>query len=92
MNGYVRRFLVANLADHDDVGILPDNRTQAAGESKPDFRQHVNLVDPFDLVFDGVLDGDDLLFRGADAIERGIESRRLAAAGGTRHENHAVGA
>ena len=46
---------------------------------------------PVDLVFDGVLDGDDLVLGRADLGQGGVEGRRLAAAGRTGDQDHAVG-
>src|SRR6267143_1710616 len=42
------------------------------------------------LVFDGVLDRDDLVFVGFDLVNRGIESSRLSRARGAGDEHHAV--
>src|SRR5689334_15599681 len=38
------RLGVADLADHDDVGVLADDRAQTAGEREADRRLHVDLV------------------------------------------------
>ena len=51
---------VADLADHDDVRILPQDRAQHAGERQADLRLHLDLVDAGQLVLDRVLDGEDL--------------------------------
>jgi hypothetical protein len=49
---------VADLAHHDDVGILAQDRPQAAGEGEPDPLVDLHLVDPGHLVLDRVLQGD----------------------------------
>ena len=38
-------FQVADLADHDDVGVLPQQRAQAVGESQVDAVLHLHLVE-----------------------------------------------
>ena len=45
---------------------------------------------PAELIFDRVLDGDDLVFRGLDLGERRVERRGLARAGRPGDEHHAV--
>ena len=39
------RLLVADLADHDDVRILPEEGAERAREREPDLRLDVHLVD-----------------------------------------------
>ena len=50
---------VADLADHDHVGVLED-RAQPAGERQPRSGVHRDLVDAVEFVLDRVLDRDDL--------------------------------
>ena len=57
------RLAVADLADHDDVGVLAEDRAQAAGEGQADLRLHLDLVHAGQLVLDRILDGDDLACR-----------------------------
>ena len=56
----LRRLLVADLADHDHVGILAQEGAQRAREGEPDLRLHVHLVDAADLVLDRILGGEDV--------------------------------
>src|ERR1039458_7235597 len=79
-NGDIRRFAVANFADHDYVRVLAHDMAQAGGEGQPDLRIHMDLVDAIHLVFDGVFDSDDFLVRNIDALEGRIERGGLAAA------------
>ena len=60
------------------------------GERQADLRIDVDLVDPVHLVFHRVFDGDDLLVRQVDALERGIERGGLAAAGRAGDQENAV--
>src|SRR5581483_5682992 len=86
----LRRLGVADLSNHDDVGVLADDRAEAVREGEPDRRLHVDLVHAEELVLDRILDRDDLLVGRVDLVERTVERRRLAAAGGARDEHHAV--
>ncbi len=58
--------LVANLADHDHVGILPQEGAQRAGEGQPDLRLDVDLVDAADLVLDRIFRREDVEVRLVD--------------------------
>src|SRR5690606_19075180 len=86
----MRGFEIANLADHHDVRILAQNRAQAARERHLDFRVHLRLADPVDVVLDRILDGHDVARVVVDALERGVERRRLTRAGRTGDEQNAV--
>ena len=44
---------VADLADHDDVGVLPQERAQRRGEVQPDVLVHLHLVDAGQVELDG---------------------------------------
>ena len=91
MDGDLRRLEIADLADHDDVRILPDDGAQSAGERQSDLRPDGDLVDPFELVFHGIFDRDDLLLRHIDLVERGVEGGRLPRTRGPGDEDDAVG-
>ena len=55
----LRGFQIADFADHDDIGVLPQDGAQQAGESQADLRPNLDLVDAGKLIFDRVLDRDD---------------------------------
>src|SRR5262249_39633957 len=82
---------VAELRDRYDIGVLPQRRPERARERRG-VRPHLPLRDdglttPVD-VFDGVLDGEDVLGARADDAAQGRGDRRaLAAAGWTRAED-----
>ncbi len=69
---------------------MPQDRTQAAREGQALFLVDGNLQHAFELVFDRILDGDQLVFAAVDLAERRIQGRGLAAAGRTGDEQHAV--
>ena len=66
MNGDLGRFPVANFADHDDVGILPENRSQPGGKRQVDLGIHLHLADAEQLIFHRIFDGNDVLVRRID--------------------------
>src|SRR5215208_5519769 len=89
---YLRRLAVPDLADHDHIGVRAQHRPQAAREGQPRLEVDLELVDPGELVLDGVLDRDDVALGLVDLVERGVQGRRLAGAGRPGYEHRAVGA
>ena len=85
------RFLVAHFADHDDVGVLPQQRSQHLRKRQPDFFLHLKLVDQRQMEFDRVFDRADVVVHRADGVQRGVERRRFAAAGRAGDQDDAVG-
>src|SRR5437762_10714423 len=45
LHGDFRRFGIADFTDHDDVGVLPQNRAKRVGEGESDLLFDRNLVD-----------------------------------------------
>ena len=90
-NRDVGRLAIADLADHDHVGVLTNDVTQAGGKGQADLGIHVNLIDTVHLVLDGILDGDDLLVGEVDALQGRVERGGLAGTGGSGDEKNAVG-
>ena len=62
-DGDDRSLFVADLSDQDDVGIGAEDRLQGRGKGQAGFDVELDLVDPFELQLDRVLDGDDVLLR-----------------------------
>ena len=82
---------VADLADHDHVGVGPDHRAQAGREAESRLRVDLHLLDALQLVLHGVLDRHDRLVRRVERAQPGVERGRLSRAGGAGHEDRAVG-
>ena len=91
VDGDLGGLLVADFADHDLVGIVAQNGTQAAREGQAFLFVHRNLRDSLELIFDGIFDGDDFVFVVLDFAERGVEGGRFAGTGGAGDEHHPVG-
>ena len=86
----LRRLPVADLAHHDDVGVLPQHVAERLGEADADLRLHGHLVERVDDELDRVLDRDDVDLGRRDGAQRRVERRRLAAARGARDQDHPV--
>ncbi len=76
--GDFRRLLIADLADVDHVGVLPQDAAQLRGESLACLGIDLDLGDVVDVVLDGVLDGDDVLLVAVDLAKAGIERGAFA--------------
>ena len=90
LHGDLRGLEVADFADHDDVRVLAQDRAQPARERHLDARVDLRLADAVDVVLDRVLDRHDVARAVVDAIERGVQRRRLAGAGRAGDEQDAV--
>src|SRR5437660_401762 len=82
-NRDVGRFQIANLADHDDIRILPHDVAQPRSKCKPDLGIHMDLVNPVHLILDRIFYRDDLPNGTIDALERTVEGRAFSAPGRT---------
>ena len=60
LDGDAAGLQVADLADHDDVRVLPQERLQRRGEGQPDLGPHLHLVDAHQVVLDRVLRRHDV--------------------------------
>ena len=72
LNRNLRGFFVANFSDHDLVRIVAQDRAQAARERQTFLFVHGDLGDAVQLIFDRVLDRDDLVFFIPDFVQRGV--------------------
>jgi hypothetical protein len=82
LDGDARGFLVAHLADHDDVGVGAQEGAHGGGEGPADARVHLHLAQAGLGDLDRVLGGPDLALRGVDVAHHRVQRGRLAAAGG----------
>jgi hypothetical protein len=90
LDANLQRLTVADFANHDDVGVVAQNRAQCLGESH--LLGDVYLHDVVgELVLHRVLHGDDVAVLAVEQVDRGVQRGGLARAGGTGHHHHAVG-
>src|SRR5438094_951106 len=76
----VRRFDVANLTNHHNVRVLPQNVTETFGKGQIDLRLNVDLGHARQPIFHRLFDGDDAPLNGIDAAQEAIKRRRFSAA------------
>src|SRR5204863_2828684 len=88
--GNTRGLEVANLTDHNYVRRLAQDGAQRRRKCHPDVRIHLHLVDPVHLIFNWLLDRDDLSVRFIDVIEARVKRARFARASRPGNEKNAV--
>ena len=91
LNGNLGGLQVAHFPHHDDVRVLAQEGAQRLAEGQPDGFVDGHLHDPFDVVFDRVLGGEQLRVNGVDAAQAGIKGGGLAATGRAGGDDNAVG-
>jgi hypothetical protein len=77
-DGYFGGFGIADFADEDDIGVMTEDGAEAAGEGEADIVAGLDLRDAFELVFDGVFDGDDFALSVVGVGECGVEGGGFA--------------
>ena len=85
-----RRLLVANLPDHDHVGILTQDRAKRPHERQADRLADLNLIDKRQLILHGVFDRHDIGGFVPQQIEGRVKRGGLAASGRAGHEHQTV--
>src|ERR1039458_9443159 len=81
---------IANFADENDVGILPQERSESGGKVQSDLLLHLHLVDAAQLEFDWIFRGHDVGVGLVQARDRRIERVGLARSRRSRNQHHAV--
>ena len=81
---------ITGFTDEDDIGVGAQEGAQAGGEVEAVEGVGLGLVDAFDFVFDGVLNGLDVDVVLVDGVEEGVERGRLAGTGGAGDEGEAL--
>ncbi len=90
LDSNARSLKIANLADHDDVWVLPQDRAQRTRKVEPDGGLDLHLIDPRKLIFDRILDRENLALSVVEPLESRIEGGCLAAAGRTGDQDDSV--
>ena len=84
----LRRLPVADLPDQDHIGILSQDRSERGRKGEAGLLVHLHLHDSRQTVLHRILDRDDVDPTRLDGLQDRVEGRRLARAGGTRHQHH----
>ncbi|KAG1394739.1 hypothetical protein G6F59_014124 [Rhizopus arrhizus] len=87
----LRGFQVADLADHDRIRVLAQDRAQCGAETHADARIDLDLADTGEVVLHRVFHGQDVAGAAVELAQRRIQRGGLATAGRAGHQQHAVG-
>ena len=68
LDGDSCRLDVTHFPNHDDIRVLTDDGPEGRGKGQSDLWLGLDLIDPFKLVFDRILDGNDLSVGGIDLV------------------------
>ena len=89
-HGDLRGLQIARLTDENHVRVLAQEGAQHHRERAADAVVDLDLVDAFEVVFDRILGGHDVVVRRVDRRDRRVERRRLAGACRAGDQHHAV--
>ena len=81
---------IADLADQDDVRVLPHEAPHTVGEVELDGLVHRRLADPGHRVLDRILEGHDVDRLAVEVGEDRVKGGGLAAARRSGHQDHAL--
>ena len=81
---------IPDLADQDHVGVLAEYGSEAVCECEVYFRIYLDLIDPLNLVFDGVFDSDNFFVRRIYPFKSCVEASSFTAARRSGDQYYAV--
>ena len=82
--------IIPDLADHDDIRILPEKSLQSSGKCQSDVGMDLDLVDAHEVELNGVFRRTDIDRGRVESLKGGVKRRRLAAACRAGDKDHAV--
>ena len=82
------RLVIPDLSHQDDIGILPQERSQGRGEVQPYLIVHLDLVDPHEVKLYRVLSRHDVHVFRIEIRQGRIKCRGFTAPGGPRDKDH----
>ena len=83
-------FGVADLAHHDHIRVLTQDRTQRRRKGQADLVIHLRLTDTRQTIFDRVFQRHDIVAAIVEARQGSVERRGLSGPDRPGHEDHAV--
>src|SRR4030042_2318676 len=90
LDRYLCCLKIPDLTDHDDIRVLSDDMSQRVRKVQADLGFHLDLIYPFQLVFDRVFNGYDFFVRGIDLIQCPVKCCGFSASCRTCNKDNAV--
>ena len=91
LNGDVRNFTISDFTHQNNVGRLAQHGFKNGWKRETNLIAHLNLVDSLEVVFNGILGGDDFLVGPIKHVKGRVQSCGLAAARGTGDKKDSIG-
>ena len=91
LNGHLCRFQIADLANHDDIRVLPQQGAYSGRETDLDVVLYLHLIESRFDHFDRIFDRADVDLIRRKLLERRVEGRRLTGARWPGDEYDSVG-
>ncbi len=82
-----RGFEVADFADHDDIWVMAQKRSQSGGKRQLDLGVHLHLGNARQLIFHRIFDGENVQVWLVDFVEAGIQRGGFSKSQWARHQN-----
>ena len=83
-----RSLKIANLTDHDDIGILTQKSPQGCGKVEADLFMHLHLIDPGKVEFNRVFRRRNILCGFIEFREGRVKRNRFSTPGRPGDQNH----
>ena len=90
LDGNLRGFKIANLANHDDVRVLSQNGAQGLGKGQINFGIDLRLTHARQLIFNRVFHRHDVAARGVQTLQCRIQRGGFARASRACDQNQAM--
>ena len=90
LNGDLRRFKIADFTHQNDVGILTQETSQQLGEGEFLIVIHLTLNQSGNVIFNGILGGEDFCAGVIQFVQCGVERGGFTAAGWTRDNHNSI--
>ena len=90
LDGNFCGFGIADFTDHHHIRVLTQNRAQATGEGHADAGVNLRLTDPFNHVFDGVFNRENVARMVVQLLQSGVQRGAFAGTRRPRHQKDTV--
>ena len=90
LDGNFCGFGIADFTDHHHIRVLTQNRAQATGKGHADAGVNLCLTDPFNHVFDGVFNRENVTRMVVQLLQSGVQRGAFAGTRRPRHQKDAV--
>jgi len=84
------RFCIANFSDQNNIRVMSQNTAKSGRKRQTNLALDLNLTDLLQVLFDRILNGDDLQIRLANLTQGTVKRCRLSTSGRPGDQQQAV--